>query len=317
MISHIFIFIFSCGLLFLSGRWLVNSLTGIARFLKWREFVVAFVIVSLAVSIPNLFLGISSAIHKIPQLSFGDIMGGNLVDLTIILALTTLFSKGISTESRMIQTSAIFTMAIAILPLLLILDGILGRGDGIILILFFFFYIFWLFSKKERFSKIYNNKKGPIFKSFRNFILDLGRLGLGIIPLLIASEGIVRSSQFFAKSFDLPIAMVGILIVGLGNTIPEAYFSILSAKKGQTWMILGGLMGSIIVGTTLVLGTVSLICPIEIISLPSFVVARAFLIISALFFFFFVRTNQEVTRKEALFLLGLYILFVIAEVLVK
>ena len=70
MAFHIFIFIVSCLTLFLAGKLLIDSLTRIARFLEWREFVVAFIIVAMAASIPNLFVGITSAVYKIPQLSF-------------------------------------------------------------------------------------------------------------------------------------------------------------------------------------------------------------------------------------------------------
>ena len=289
----------------------------IAKFLGWREFVVAFFIMAFAASLPNLFVGISSALHKIPQLSFGDIVGGNLVDLTIVVALAALVAKGLPTGSRMVQTSSIFTILIAILPLLLILDGKLGRGDGTILILVFFLYIFWLFSKKERFAKVYDDEIESITKEFKIFLKSLGKIIFGIILLLLAAEGIVRSAVFFAQSLNLPLALIGILIVGLGNALPETYFAIISAKKGQTWMILGNLMGSVIVPATLVLGILALICPIEIIDFSPFAIARFFLIISALFFLFFVRTGRKITRKEALFLLGIYIGFLLCEAFLR
>jgi Ca2+/Na+ antiporter len=107
---------------------------------------------------------------------------------------------------------------------------------------------------------------------------------------------------------------VGILVVGLGNAIPETYFAIIAARKARNWMILGDLMGSVIVATTLVLGIVALIHPIEIVNFSPFAIARFFLIISAMFFLFFVRTERKITTKEALCLLGLYITFVLVEI---
>jgi cation:H+ antiporter len=317
MLLHILIFLFSFVLLFWTGKWLIKSLSRIARYLEWREFVVAFFIVAIAASIPNLFVGISSAFHKIPELSFGDIVGGNLVDLTLAVAIAVLLSRGgLPAESKMVQTSAVFTMAIAILPLLLILDGYLGRGDALILISVFIFYIFWLFSKKERFSKVYDSQDSkPVVKKFRIFIKDLGRVILGVFFLLLAAEGVVRAASFFADSLNLPLALVGILIVGLGNAIPETYFAVIAARKAQNWMILGDLMGSVIVAATLVLGIVALISPIKIVDFSTFAIARFFLIISAIFFLIFVRTDRKITKREALFLLGIYIIFVLAEIL--
>jgi len=314
---YLFIFLSSCTLLYFSGEWLVRGLMRIARFLGWREFVVAFFIMAAATSIPNLFVGISSATHKIPQLSFGDIVGANVIDLTLAVAIATLIAKGISAESRLIQSSALFTIFVAILPLLLIFDGILGRGDGIVLILFFVLYNLWLFSKKERFTKIYNQEKISILKEFRIFLKDLGKVILGLILLLVAAEGIVRSAQFLAESLNLTLAFIGILIVALGTSFPEVYFTTVLARKGETWMILGNLMGSIIIVSTLVLGVVALICPIKILDFSPFAIARFFLLISALFFLFFGRTDRKITKKEAIFLLGIYILFVLVEILTK
>ena len=312
---YIFIFIGSCALLFLAGKILISSLNTIARYLELREFVLAFIVIAIAASIPNLFVGITSALHGIPELSFGDIVGGNLIDLTVAVALAALFARGLPAESKMVQTSALFTMFIAVFPLLLILDGNLGRGDGVVLILTFFIYITWLFSKKERFTKVYNGNDVPPLKSFKVFFRDLIRLLFGIALLLVAAEGIVRSASYLSQQLDLPLVLVGILVVGIGNAIPETYFAILAARKARNWMILGDLMGSVIVASTLVLGIVALIHPIEIAHFTPFAIARFFLIISAMFFLFFVRTERKITTREALCLFILYVVFVLVEII--
>jgi len=316
MSFYVLIFLACCVLLYFSGEWVIGGLMRMARFLGWREFVVAFFVMAFAASLPNLFIGITSALHKIPQLSFGDVAGNNLVALTIAIALAVLISKKeLPAESRTVQTTSIFTIIAALLPLLLILDGKLSRIDGILLIAFFIFYLFWLFSKRERFTKIYDTHKIPIIKEFKLFLKDLGKLILGIMLLIIAAQGIVASAQFFAKSFDITLVLIGVLITGLGSALPEIYFAVASAKRGETWMILGDLMGAVIVPATLVLGIVALIHPIEISDFSPLAIARFFLIISALFFLFFVRTDCKITKKEALFLLSIYLIFVLVEIL--
>jgi len=290
----------------------VDSLISIARRLKWREFVVGFFIMAIATSTPNLFVGINAALRGIPQLSFGDVVGGNVVDLTLALALAALIAKGIPAESKMVQTSSLFTILIAFLPLLLSLDGKLGRVDGLILILAFLIYAVWLFATEDRFHKVYRKeqKKQKLWKSI--FLLILS-----IILLIIGSQGVVSSSFFFAKALGVPIGMIGILIVGLGNALPEIYFGIVSAKKGESWLVLGDLMGSVINCATLVLGIVVLISPITITDFSPYLIARIFLIISAVFFLIFIKSDKKITRKEAFFLLGIYIVFLLSEIFLK
>ncbi len=315
---YIIIFITSCFVLAFSGKLMIGSLSRIAKFLGWREFVVAFIIIAFGTSIPNLFVGISSAIHKIPELSFGDVIGGNVIDLTLIIALAVFIAGGISTDSRTVRSSSLFTFIIAILPLILALNGDISRIDGFILILAFFAYIWWLFSKEERFTKIYNGSGEKEFvKSLKFFFKDLGILLVGLAFLLLSSEVIVRLALYFSVNLGTSLVSIGLLIVALGNCLPEAYFSIASARAGQGWMILGNLMGSVIIPATLVLGIVALIYPIRIVDFSPFVIARFFLIVSCLFFFIFIRTGRKITRKEGLFLFLLYAAFVLAEILVR
>ena len=303
-----------------------------------REFVVAFFIMAFAGSLPNLFVGINAALQGIPELAFGEIVGNNMIDLTLAVALAVLIGGNVlQVRSKMVQTSTIFTVAIAILPLILIFDGGLERIDGVILLLAFAIYVFWLFSKEERFRKVYKvnkykeaekssksfidflkpKKEERPLKRFKVFIKNLIRVVFFLGLLLAASWGVVESAQSFANILGLTLPIVGILIVGLANALPETYFAIISARKHQTWMILGDLTGAIIVCATLVLGIIILIRPIENIDISPFAVARIFLVIAALFFFIAVRTDHKITKKEALFLLFIYILFLIAEIIFR
>ena len=314
---NILIFIISFLLLALSSKWLVKSLANIAQFLGWREFVLAFFIMAFAGSLPNLFIDISSALQGIPQLSFGEIVGGNIIDLTIAVALAAIISRnGLRIKSKTVQGTAIFTLIVAILPLLLIHDRMLSRIDGLILLSTFFVYIFWLFSKGERFTRIFEERK-KIFglkNIFKNVSILLGSL----ILLILGAEGIINSARFFSETLDISILLIGILVVGMGNALPEIFFGIQAARKGDDWMVVGGLMGAVISASALVLGIVALIHPIQIdnISFSLLAVARFFLIIAAIFFLLFIRTGHKITRREGIFLLFIYLSFLIAQILV-
>lgn len=316
VLFSILIFLVSCFLLAFSSKWLVGALSRIALFLKLKEFVVGFFIMAFAASLPNLFVGITAALNKIPQLSFGDVIGGNIVDLSLVIGLAALLSRGgLSAESRTVQGSSIFTIFIGILPLFLISDLYLSRLDGVLLILSFILYLSWLFSKKERFTKVYNHAPRTI--NFKNFLKDLVFLILTILLLLIGAKGVVSSASVFSVTLNLPIGLIGLFIVGLGNCLPETFFSIQAARRGQDWMILGNLMGGVVITATLVLGIVALISPIKIASFSPFAIARIFLVISALFFLFCLRSDSKISKKEGILLLLIYIFFLITEILIK
>lgn len=317
-IYYLLIFLTSCIGFYFSGELILKSLIHIAKALGWKEFVVSFLVVSIVASLPNLFVGVASALYGTPQLSFGDVVGGNVIDVTLAVALAAIFStNGIPARSRTIQNTIVFTLLAVALPLLLSLDGILSRIDGIILIAVYIFYLLWLFSNKERFSKACEEsdvQKKRVALSPVSFF----KVALAIAIFILASFGVVSAANFFAGSMGIPLVMIGLFIVGLGNCSPEIYFAVSCAKKGNDWMILGDLIGAMIVPATLVLGVVALIKPIDLTgSMPSLEVARFFLIVGLSVFVWFARNDQMISKKEAAILLLIYILFITTEIFVN
>lgn len=316
MILHIGILIGSFLLLALAGKWLIDAMTRMGICFKLKEFVLAFFVMGIGATLPNLVIGVVSAMHKIPELSFGDVVGANIFDLSIVLGLSALISRGgLSSNSRTVQGSSVFVMVIALLPILLIWDGMLSRVDGILLLLAFVAYAAWLFSKKDRFSKTYDDCQ-QLFSPkeiFRDSLIIL----FGLALLFIGGQGIVASATFFYQTFNLPLGLIGLFVVAIGTCMPETFFCLQAARKGQDWMILGNQMGNVAITSTFILGIVSLIIPIKINDFSPFAIARIFLILAVISFFFFARTGQKITRKEGMALIGIYLAFLIVEILTK
>ncbi|MBI4123203.1 MAG: sodium:calcium antiporter [Parcubacteria group bacterium] len=316
MIPYFFLLVGSGVLLFIAANQIVRGIIFIARYLQWQEFVIAFFVMAIASSIPNLFVGISSALHGIPELSFGDVMGNSVIDLTLVMALAGIIGKHMSVPSNTVQVSSLITSVVAVLPILLIMDGSLGRGDAAVLLFVFFFYSFWLFSKRKTHPEIFNHhpaEEQPV-KNFKRFFFMISQIAGGVFLMFLSAEGVVRAAKYFADSFELPIPLIGILVIGMGSALPELYFGIAAARRGRYRVVLGEMMGSVIVISTFVLGVVALIEPIVISDFSPFAIARVFLVVSALFFFLFVRSDRKVTLGEASILLALYVIFVLTEI---
>ncbi len=314
---YILVFIASCFLLVRSGTWLVRSLTRIAKFLQISEFVVAFILMAFATTVPEFFVGVMSALHHRPELSFGNIIGSNIINLTLAVGIGVLIAKGLKCEGVVIRRISIYTAIIALLPVLLMLDGSISRVDGVVLLLALVFYLKQLFYQKERFTKVFSNAFNRKSGHFRLFLKDLGIFFAGLFVLLLSAEGIVWSASFFAQVIGLPLVMIGALIVALGTNLPEITFGVRAIAMGHKNMVLGNLLGAVVANSTLVLGVTVLISPLEIVSFSPYFIGIIFIIIATLFFTLFSRTDQEINKKEALFLLAIYIAFVAFEILIK
>lgn len=310
---YILLFIISCFIFYFTGEWIIGGVSKISRKLGWREFILAFLVMAFTASLPNFFVGITSALKGVPELSFGDVIGGNLIALTVAAPLALMFSlkKEITAASRTVQWSLFFVLGAALLPSILVFNGSLGRIDGVILILFFFAYIVWLFFKRERFMLFHRKNFGDQKETEEAKLtrVDIFKIVAGLILIVFAAQGIVTSATYFAEGFGLSLLLIGILVVGIGNALPQIYFATSASYKGDNWMLLGSIMGSVVIPATLVLGIVSLIKPINVDNIDIALVGRIFLMLASVIFFFALKTSQKMVIREALLLLSVYGVF--------
>jgi len=317
LILYILIFIVSCLLLIKSGTWTVQSLTRIAKSLEWKEFILSFILMAFVTSLPEFFVGISSALHNRPELSFGNIMGSNIINLTLAIAIVVLLAKKLDCGTKLIQRNSIYTALIAFLPIILMLGDGISRIDGIILLVVLFFYFKYLFQEQTRYREIFVNKFKRNWTEFKLFLKDLAMFFGGIGLLLLSAEAVVWSILALSSSLNLPLVVVGSLIVALGTNLPEIVFGLKAVAMGRKEMVLGALMGSVVANSTLVLGSTVLISPLHITEYTPYIIGILFTIIACLFFAIVSRTEKKITEKEAIVLLVVYLLFIFSQLVIK
>jgi cation:H+ antiporter len=311
MFLNLLIFAFSCLLIIVSSRGIIDALHRLTCRLGWKEFIVAFFAASIGAVLPELFIGVRSALKGVPEFALGSIIGQNIILFTLSVAICTFILKEIVVESRTVRAGATFALVAVTLPFLLLWDGVLSRLDGAILVFSCVFYIYWLFSKEDHFLKKYD-KPLPKCSIWKDILLVF----IGFLFVALSAEGIIYSAQNISYFLGIPVAVFALFVVGLGVALPETFFSIALASKGHSWMILGGILGSISLSSTLVLGVVALISPIEVVDFSSLRVAQFFLLSGGFFLLLFVRTSNKITKREAWFLLGVYLLFLLFEFII-
>ncbi len=312
MAYNIFILFISFVMLAFSARWVVNSLTFLARLFKWREFVLVYFVLVLGATIPNLSIGLFSTIKNVPDLFFGDVIGNSFITITLIAGLAAFIGKGLHAGSRVVQQSAVFLIFSALMPLLLIMDGELSRGDGVVLLILFFLYSGWLFSKRKLFEHTYEEKE-EIVHPVSSLFKSVGGIFLGVPFLILAGHFIVQSSTFFADYFSFNIAIFGVLVVAVGTSLPELFFIVTAARKNNNWLALGGIIGDVIVLPTFGLGLIAVISPIKVTTFTTFIPLFVFLAIASILFLLFIKSGKKITSTEAKILLTVYGLFLFFE----
>lgn len=286
---------------------IINSLTTLSRFLALREFSIAFILMALATSLPEIFVGITSALENTPVLSLGNVLGSNIANLTLVTGIVVLSCRRLFARSIIVRRDALYMAVYSSVPLLLLLDSNLSRIDGVILILFYFFYLGKLLQQRSSFKERHNHIARK--EASRSLII----FTIAVLVLLASAEGIVYSAEKIAVDLGIPVSLVGLFFVSLGTSLPEIVFELKAVENKHSGLVLGDLVGSVVTNSTLVLGITALIRPIHIQSLDIFLTPIIYLIVVLAAFEIFVRTDKKLVTWEGLFLIITYILFLLTE----
>lgn len=307
-------FIISFFFLARSGTTLVQSMTFLARLFKMSEYTIAFIFMSAGTSVAELFVGISSALENIPTLSLGNIMGANLINITLVVGVTALVAKGIVIDSKLSKQNFWLVAMLAFLPLLLASDGVISRGDGLVLLVFFTIYIWKVAGEREYFTKVLNNV--VIEKTFvHNAFSSIFKFLTATAILILSSATLVWSGKILAQNFAFDLLSFGVIFVAIGTTLPELSFGIRAATLNHASMSIGNSLGSIAFNSAFIVGIVSLIHPITVLGEINLMLVSAALLIAFILFNMFVYTKNAISYKEAAILIGVYIVFTLSTLL--
>lgn len=303
------LFLIWCLFLVASGGYLVKLLVRIASYLRLSEFVVAFIIMAFSTSIPELFVGISSAIGGNPSLSLGNVIGSNIADLTLVIGIAALLRKGIKIKNPFIKKDSLFMFLIALAPIaLMAFDQTLSRIDGFILISIFIIYMRHLIKeRRELKEKFRGNDKGH-FAFATNIIFFVISLGI----LFLSAHFVVRYATQFAIELSLPLILIGLFLVAIGTSLPELVFETRAVLSKKNDLAVGDAMGSVVCNSALVLGITAIISPITDCFLL-FLTSAIFMVIVTFLFMIFIRSKKGLSITESATLIILYILFILFE----
>lgn len=307
--AEIFLFIGSFVVLIASGGFLVRSLVTLSRIFHISEYLAAFIFMSAATSLSELFVGISSAARGVPELSLGNIMGANIVNLTLVVGLVSALSGGIRLESKISRENFLAAFFLGVLPIVLGWDGLLSRLDGLLLMFVFGGYMIKIFKEKEYFTKAVNHTPRAPAEFMRSTLGALRNFFFGIVLLIVSSLALVASGEEIAALLGISSLAFGAIVIALGTTLPELAFGLKAFMMRHSAMAAGNSVGSVAFNSGFILGLVSLTSPISIASHAGFGLNAFFLTAALVFFLAFAYSKSMIRQEEGRALLALYLLF--------
>lgn len=278
-------------------------------------FAISGLIMALGTSLPELFVGITSALRGTPSLSLGNVIGANIANLSLVIGGAALIGGAVHVRGDFLRQDVFYAFLVGATPMILLFDKQLSRLDGLILLALYGFYQGMVFNEQKGETPAEDGFIQRLIRrlNHRGAQRELGWIFLGLALLLFSADMIVRLAKLVAIVLNIPILLVGLILISIGTCLPELAFGIKAIKERQTQMVFGNLLGSIVANATLILGLVSLISPIRIEAFAEYLLATMAFVVIFGAFYFFIRTKHRLERWEGAFLIGFYLAFVLSE----
>ena len=313
MIKAIIFLIVGFLLLVKGADFFVESASSIAKRLRIPTFVIGLTIVAFGTSAPELAVSLSAALKGSNDIAIGNVVGSNIFNILVVLGASAAISP-IAVEKGLIKKDYPLSIFGVIILGLLSIDTFLfkspsmklGHIDGLILLLVFAFFMYTTLRAgfKQRAATPQNDESN----------LPKWSIGTSIIILIVGLAGIILGGNLsvdgakeIARALGLSEALIGLTIVAIGTSLPELVTSIVAARKDESDIAVGNVIGSNIFNIFFILGTSAAISPMNV--TDSYLYDILVLLVISIVSFIPIAKTKKVNRSLGLIMLFAYVAY--------
>lgn len=246
--------IISLALVVLGADKLVDGASSIAKKIGISDFVIGLTIVGFGTSCPELVVSVTGALEGLSDVAVGNVIGSNIFNALLILGLTAVLSPiAITPQNRKMDIPV--TIVVTVLLCALIVYGSISRVSGLIFLLLFAGYIALCFKSGQIPEESNDKHMGTGAAIFWTL--------LGLAALIAGGKFFVDSSVSIARSIGVSEKFIAITLLAGGTSLPELVTCIIASAKHKDQLALGNILGSNVFNILLILGTSSVIRPID------------------------------------------------------
>lgn len=253
-------------LLIWSADRFIDGASSIARNMGISPLIVGIVIIGLGTSAPEMLVSGVAAFQGNPGLGIGNAIGSNITNITLVLGFTAIIYV-LPVHSSLLKKEFPLVLATAVLAWILLADGFFSRLDGVILIIALVLIFTWMIlsAKKDvaQHDQLINETLDELPEKMENNKAILWTF-VGLVLLLVSSKLLVWGASNIASEMGISDLVIGLTIVAIGTSLPELAATISSARKGETDLAVGNIVGSNLFNTLAVLAIPGLIQPLNV-----------------------------------------------------
>ena len=302
MIFDVVLIIAGVAMVLYGADRLTEGASALARRMNVSEIIIGLTIVAAGTSAPELFVSLVSALKGTPDMAIGNVVGSNTMNAMLIVGCAAVVAP-MSISRNTVRKDIPFAVVASVLLPLLAIDSAIGRIDGIILLAGFAAFMYYTLSQAKA------GETAPSDETkMQNPWLSVFFVVLGLALLVIGSNIFVDSASRVAYALGLSEAVVGLTIVAGGTSLPELATSVVAARKGQSAIAIGNVIGSNVFNILMILGLTATISPMQIQGITH--IDLSMMLGSIVMVWLFSRTKYTVERWEGALLAVVYIAYV-------
>lgn len=312
MLLDIILIVVGVTLVLTGADRLTEGASALARRMSVPEIIIGLTIVAAGTSAPELFVSLVSALKGTPDLAVGNVVGSNTMNAMLIVGCAAMVAPMVISRST-VKKDIPFSVGASVLLMLLAINSNLSRIDGIILLAgFALFMTYTLLSARkptiptDPTSTTTTTEPTSPTASTTVWLSALWVVA-GLAMLVVGSNLFVDSASSVALSLGISEGVVGLTVVAGGTSLPELATSVVAARKGQSAIAIGNVIGSNVFNILLILGLTATISPLAIEGITT--VDMAVMLISVSLVWLFSFTKFTVERWEGAMLVGGYLVY--------
>lgn len=265
MLMPILAIVLGLAVLVWSADKFVDGAAATAKHLGMPSILIGMVVVGFGTSAPEMTVSAFAAWEGNPALALGNAYGSNTLNIALILGLTAVLAT-IAVHSSIVRKEMPILLAVTLLAGWQLWDGEISRNDAIVLLVVFFGIVGWSIysAMRQRQDSLGEEMSAELAEHPLPLKRALLWLAIGLLLLIVSSRILVWGSVSVAQAFGVSDLIIGLTIVALGTSLPELASSIMAARKGESDLALGNIVGSNLFNTLAVVGIAGVIAPITV-----------------------------------------------------
>ncbi len=300
------IFVVSLAVLIYGADIVIKQSEKIALRFGISDYIISATLIALGTSMPEMAASIGASLHNKAELSVSNIIGSNVINITLVIGSVLLLSKEVKPDRDFFAKDSSWALFPVLIFIVIAFDGEISRLSGLAMMALMGGYVLFLINNNTEAMVLNEEEKEELKRNFKPQNVAVLLL-VGFLFVIYGADYAIKSASEIARALGVSEWFVGIILVAFGTSLPELIVSVVAALKGKADMAIGNIIGSNMANISIALGAAAFANPINL-DFSHYIFDIATMVV-ATFMLVFITANKMYTKPAGISLVILLTIF--------